>query len=405
MKKVLVEFYDEENLENVFSLLSMSYDKVMFITFSEDGTEEKYCSDSGLKKFIFNRLPDIETDIINVEEKTFLGIIKSLTGIINDQDAYDFDLTGGSEMVIAAIGHVVAVSSNPHISIHQYDIEEGKTIFRHPEFEIQEKEKRTPELTVPELVYLYGGKVTAKRDEMRPDAQAFKSEIVNLFDAVKLMSKDWNNFCTTPSEDFLVNGILRVKRFVENNTYMQACRKIGEALENAGLIADIEIYKEKGRFYYEYTLNCGKKLAFLYAKSGNVLEYYTYIAAIECGKYTDVCISVDMDADGIITTDNTDTSNEIDVMASMGHLPVCISCKNRSVINEYMYEISAVASAYCGKYAKPVIVSPVKNSRAIKNRAISMGIVLIENIANITFEKFKERLLTLENEEETETVE
>ena len=398
MEKVLVEFYDEENLENVFSLLSMTYDKVMFITFSEDGSTEKFNDDDGLKRFIKSRVPDIKTDIINVEQKTFSGIINALTKVINDEDEYDFDLTGGSEMVIAAIGHVVATSSNPKISIHQYDIETGNAIFRHPEFEVQEKGKTAPKLTVPELVYLHGGKVTAKIDDMRPDAKTLKSEVVKLFDAVKLMPKEWNNFCTTPSEDVLVNGVLRVKRFVENNNYMQTCRKIGDALETAGLITDIEIYKEKGRFYYEYTLNCGKKLAFLYAKSGNLLEYYTYIAAIECGKYTDICISVDIDADGVITTDNTDTSNEIDVVASSGHLPVCISCKNRAVINEYMYEISSVASSYCGKYAKPVIVSTVKNLTAIRKRAKSMGIVLIENIAEITFNDFKRKLAALENE-------
>ena len=99
-----------------------------------------------------------------------------------------------------------------------------------------------------------------------------------------------------------------------------------------------------------------------------------------------------MDIDGIITTDNTDTTNEIDVMASSGHLPICISCKNRSVINEHLYEISAVTLSYCGKYAVPVIVSTVKNLEAIGKRANSMGIVLIDNISKITFSDFKNKL-------------
>ena len=67
MEKVLVEFYDEENLENVFSLLSMTYDKVMFITFSEDGSTEKFNDDDGLKRFIKSRVPDIKTDIIDIK--------------------------------------------------------------------------------------------------------------------------------------------------------------------------------------------------------------------------------------------------------------------------------------------------------------------------------------------------
>lgn len=392
MQKILVEFYDEENLENVFSLLSAVYDRVLFITFSEDGTDERFENDNGLKKFIKSRVPDIKADALTVEEKTFAGIVKVLSDVVNETDAYDFDLTGGSEMVIAAIGHVVGLSKNKNISIHQYDIETGDTVFRHPEYETLERDQSAPRLTVPEIVSLYGGKVTARRDEMRPDAGKLKAEVIKLFSAVKNYSKEWNSFCTMPAEEFSENGRYRIRRFVENSGCMQTCRKIGDILEKEELISDIHADKEKGRFYFEYTLNCGKNLAFLYSKSGNVLEFYTYIAAIESGVYTDVCISVDMDIDGIITTDNTDTTNEIDVMASSGHLPVCISCKNRAVINEYMYEICAVASAYCGKYAVPVIVSTVGNSEAIEKRAKAMGIVLIDNIANLTFADFKGKL-------------
>ncbi|MBQ7040111.1 MAG: hypothetical protein IJN39_06040, partial [Clostridia bacterium] len=334
-----------------------------------------------------------------IKQKTFLGIVNALSSVINDKDAYDFDLTGGSEMVIAAIGHIFATSDNGNLSIHQYDIKTGDTVFRHPEYEVLKREQSAPKLTVPEIVALHGGKVTARRDELYPNAVKLKGGILKLFGAVKKLPKEWNNFCTVPSEEKFQKDKVHVSKQVENGNYMNACRKIGDALENAGLITDIEIFKKNGKFYYEYTLNCTKDEYFLYEKSGNILEYYTYLAMCECGAYTDVCVSVEMDADGIITTDNTDTTNEIDVMASSGHLPICVSCKNRAVINEYMYEISAVSEAYCGKYAVPVIVSNAKNLPAIEKRAKSMGIALVQNVADKTYEHFKNELKSIINKD------
>jgi len=390
--KTLVEFYDEENLENVFSLLSMTYDKVLFITFTEDGTDESFDNDNGLKRFIKNRAPDLKTEVLTVEEKSFLGIVKTLSGAINNEDAFDFDLTGGSEMVISAIGYVIARSENPNLSIHQYDISSGNTVFRHPEFETLRREQSAPKMTVPEFVALYGGKVMGTRDELRPDIKNFRDDIIKLFAATKGRSKAWNTFCTLSTEKIFDGDKIILKKEVPDGGKMKVCREVGDALFDEDIIYDIEITKEKSGFYYAFTLNCSKKSLILFEKSGNVLEYYTYLAAMECGAFTDVCLSVEMDFDGIITTDNTDTTNEIDVMASSGHLPVCISCKNRTIINEYLYEISAVSETYCGRYAVPVIVSVDENLPAIKKRAEAMGIVLIHNIKNITYESFKQEL-------------
>lgn len=395
MQKILVEFYDKENLENVFSLLSMTYDKVLFITFSDDKSNEAFENDEPLKRFIKRRAPHLEIGTVNVTEKKFTDIIDALSRAVNEKDAYDFDLTGGSEIVIAAIGHVVATSDNPNLSIHQYDIKTGSTVFRHPEYEILKREQSAPKLSVPEIISLHGGKAAAERNELYPNVIKLREGILKLFNAVKNCSKEWNTFCSIPFTEALNKDKMVITKSVENGNYMNVCRKIGDELEKAELITDIEIYKKNGRFYYEYTLNCKKEERFLYEKSGNILEYYTYLAATECGAYTDVCVSVEVDIDGLITQDNTDTTNEIDVMASSGHVPFCISCKNKAAINEHLYEILAVSKNYCGKYAIPVVVSNANNLPAIEKRAKAMGIVLIDNISDLTYEDFKRKLKCL----------
>jgi hypothetical protein len=50
------------------------------------------------------------------------------------------------------------------------------------------------------------------------------------------------------------------------------------------------------------------------------------------------------------------------------------------VEKEYLYEISTMARHFGGPYARAMVVSAVKNRRSIHNRAMEMGILLIDNV-------------------------
>ena len=75
-------------------------------------------------------------------------------------------------------------------------------------------------------------------------------------------------------------------------------------------------------------------------------------------------------------------------MVIHGHIPVFISCKNTRLENEHLYEITAMARHYGGRYARSVIVSNVENLPVIRNRAQEMGILLIDEVYKLPLEAF-----------------
>ena len=122
---------------------------------------------------------------------------------------------------------------------------------------------------------------------------------------------------------------------------------------------------------------------------------YTYAAVDRCGCFHDVVTGVYLDWDTEKNKSNDETTNEIDVIATAGCIPIVISCKNTNIVKEYLYELETVANHYCGKYSRKVIVTSAKTLPAIRNRANDMGITVIDNLAETGFKNFQEKLKKL----------
>ena len=394
MIKTLVEFYDSENLENIFPLLSNTYDKVLFVSFKDENPADFAKQNLALLSFIKGRMPQLSVDFCEINEKKFTQIVASLSSLIDDNNAYDFNLTGGSEIVIAAIGHVVATSHNKNLSIHQYDIKSGKTVFRHPDYTVLHRELSAPKLSVNELISLQGSTINLKKSILRPDINknGLSAEITRLWNAVKDCHKSWNTFCSIPYTTTKYQNYLNMTKEVFGQKHHAAYKTISDRLKKAGIMKNERAVKRGNVTIFTFTIDSYENAHFLYEKAGNLLEMYSYAAALDCGAFTDACVGVPVDWDGIITQDNTEPTNEIDLFLSTGHIPVCVSCKNCQVTSEYFYEIFSIAAHYGGQYAIPMIISTVKNLPSIQKRAKAMGILLIDNVAKITSSEFKQRL-------------
>lgn len=88
---------------------------------------------------------------------------------------------------------------------------------------------------------------------------------------------------------------------------------------------------------------------------GSVLELYTYKACLDSGIFHDVISSAVVRWDDVVG--HSSVSNEIDVMAARGVIPLFLSCKACDIKTEALNELAILRDRFGGKGAKAVIVT------------------------------------------------
>ena len=87
-------------------------------------------------------------------------------------------------------------------------------------------------------------------------------------------------------------------------------------------------------------------------------------------------------------------SNEIDVVAVRGCVPIFISCKVSDIKTRAINELAVLRDRFGGKGAKAVIVTTEICNAAARHRAAQMGIAVID-IEELAAGKASERLLVI----------
>ena len=109
---------------------------------------------------------------------------------------------------------------------------------------------------------------------------------------------------------------------------------------------------------------------------GSVLELYAYKACIDSGIFNDVISSAVVRWDD--TLGHGSVSNEIDVMAARGVVPLFLSCKTCDVKTEALNELAILRDRFGGKGAKAAIVTTEPCNAAARHRAAQLGIAVID---------------------------
>ena len=109
---------------------------------------------------------------------------------------------------------------------------------------------------------------------------------------------------------------------------------------------------------------------------GSVLELYAYKACIDTGIFNDVISSAVVRWDD--TLGHGSVSNEIDVMAARGVIPLFISCKTSDVRTEALNELAILRDRFGGKGAKAAIVTTEPCNAAARHRAAQLGVAVID---------------------------
>lgn len=400
--KTLIELFDSNQIENVVTGLSFLPDKIIFVGFKEIMNNKRI---SFLTEFFEIKSLNIKLEFVIVDRYDYDSIYNRLNTILDNNEDCVFDLTGGRELVLAAMG---AISESRNIPMLQYNISRSEIV------KVANCSSgfipKKASVSINESIILNGGLIVEDAiDNFEWDMNyEFRRDIDIMWQICRLDCSAWNKFSKALG-NLSIYGKTHDELWIsfENNSVVSPNtdtnpdENILNKLINKGIITDYKKSINKTEFRYK-----NSQIKQCLIKAGNVLELYTYLAAIEIteeydGYYDDIDVSVHIDWDGIIHEkfmSVKDTRNEIDVMLTRKLKPVFISCKNGEVHNEALYELFAVAEKFGGKYSKKILVAThvtsSYESRKFKlQRARDMKIDVIYDIDKMSKEEFKELLI------------
>lgn len=394
-----VEFFTKDAIENICTSLLQVPERVILIGDSKKLMQrhaERYQS------LFAQRGVAIEFVCKAVNKNSLQSVVDELTAILASYNDCVFDLTGGEDLYLVAMG--MLFERNQTIQMHRINLRnnslldcdmDGITIAEH----------NMPMLTVAECICLNGGDIVF--DDIRAGAtrrwawnEALQADIDALWEICRSDVREWNvqtsvfaaaeRFCSG-NEDPLVTEapIPYLQDYLENmGSGYVIFKRIINGLFNAGLLTYVDCNERSFMVAYK-----NETVKHCLLKAGQVLEMKLFSAACAAKEadhsrtYHDVMTGVQLDWDGKIHTQGEayDTENEVDVILMHGMTPVFVSCKNGAFTSEELYKLNAVAQKFGGKYAKKVLVATALDTACdapdyLRQRAKDMNILLVENV-------------------------
>lgn len=382
-----LEVFDGEVLENIITCLNFKMDKVIFFGQADTMTEElKARTEEALQKHCnVTRVAFEEVsmkDIDRVQEK--------ITYVVQREEQAGgkcyFDLTGGADMVLVAMG---MYSATHNIPMHRYDIPDRELKILNTDADHIDDcvESRQTELTIDDLVKLQGGVVDytmQKRFKDNLSDPTLRDDVEALWGIANCDMRLWNSFSSvlkatkTTVEDSLAEWLSRdkVKKLAaktgpigNEGGFMSFLNR----LQTAGCIEKLKSHGDWISFRYmsEHIRSC-------LLDAGSILELRTYFDRLESGLYSDCKIGTHLKWGINAADDGYIVNNEIDVLCQQGYVLNFISCKAGDPDQMALYELDTVASRFGGKYARRELVTAGKVELHHAQRAEEMDITVVQ---------------------------
>ena len=409
----IVEFFDGVSIDNMASCLAIRPEKIIFI--GENKPMKK--QEEAYLRFINSHSIKVEFDFKPINKNSVEQIVSALTEIVEEEENCAFDLTGGEDLVLVAMGIVFERYRNTNkIQMHRFNIRTGMIYDCDSDGQLPNVEQ--PMLTVKDNIMLYGGTIVSYNGEKGTYDWTFdddfESDLKNMWDICKVNPGLWNSqigtFSFIAESNRLENGELDV---CANRTHVEELMKnqkykftwvpgIVKAFSKRGLITDVVDSADVISFSFK-----NEQIKLCLTKEGTLLELmvllYAKLAKEKDGKpkFDDAVNGAYIDWDSTIhdvTDDEKDTENEIDVILMKGLVPIFISCKNGYVDETELYKLNTVAERFGGPNAQKVLIatyfgkSTVEGHKYFAQRAKDMKIQLIENVHELSDEAFAKKI-------------
>ncbi len=387
----IVEFYDKDHLENIVSTLLFRPDKVIFVGRS---TELMDTSVNNYRAALGNgftigtqKTGDLKTDFCCrvIPQDDFMAMVAALDEIVREEGECCFDLTGGEDMYLAAVGALFERYKDS-VQLHRFNIENGDLtdIDAHKKTSVLGGIK----LTVPQLITVYNGSVTSSSPLPKQFDEALWKDIRSMWKVCQKDNMKWNNHIHCMAQLYKRNksGSPRVLSLGETDykkavTNPKDMRNFIHQLFQKGFLTSAVFDKVSHTVRIVFKNELTKTLL---TNPGGLLELYVALAAsapkngesVFSDIRTGVTINWNAGDKSVIT------NNEIDVILMKGITPVFISCKNGETPVDELYKFATVTRLFGGHHAKMVLVAAScsrNTSAALFQRAEEMGITVIDH--------------------------
>lgn len=405
----VVEFFDGVSIYNMASCLAIKPQKIIFIGENKPmrKQEETYL------RFITSHNMNVEFDFRSINKNSVEQIVSVLTDIVEEEENCTFDLTGGEDLVLVAMGIVFEKYRNSQkIQMHRFNIRTGMIYDCDGDGQLPNVEQ--PKLTVKDNIMLYGGTIVSYDGEKGTYDWVFdddfKSDLKNMWEICKVNPGLWNSqigmFSVIVENNYAESGDLDVfvnKTYIEELMKNKKCKYMWASgmintLSKEGLITDVVDTSNEIAFSFK-----NEQVKLCLTKEGTLLELMVLLYAKSAKekdgtpKFDDAVNGAYIDWDSTIhdiTDEEKDTENEIDVILMKGLVPIFISCKNGYVDETELYKLNTVAERFGGPHAQKVLVATyfgkttADGHKYFVQRAKDMKIQLIENVHEFSDENF-----------------
>ena len=369
----LIELYDERAIENILAPDMFRPRRIIYLCPGD--IVQDHNRQAKLKAFFRRRGWDPELIFTEVSLFKADRILGQLLSIREKYPNCALDVTGGSDAALFAAGMFTAQTGAPAFTYSR----KKKRFYNISGADFADDLPCTLSYSVEEFFLMAGGTLLSGRVN-----NAILSDYLRDFDpffaCFLRFRRDWPDIISyiqkiSPAEHgqtppLSIQGKYSVKG--EHGSKNYANEAALKAFEQIGFIEDLAIVPgESVSFRFR-----DKTVRAWLRDVGSVLELYAYKACIDTGIFNDVISSAVVRWDD--TLGHGSVSNEIDVMAARGVIPLFISCKTSDVRTEALNELAILRDRFGGKGAKAAIVTTEPCNAAARHRAAQLGIAVID---------------------------
>ena len=369
----LIELYDERAIENILAPDMFRPERIVYLCpaeLSQDRKRQEKMRSFFLRRGWYPELLFMESSLFKADR-----ILRQLQAIYEKYPDCAVDVTGGSDAALFAAGMFSCKTGTPAFTYSRkqnrfYDI--SGAVFA-------DNVTCTLSYSVEEFFLMAGGTLLPGRVD-NTILSKYLSDFDPFFECFLHFRRDWTDIISyiqrvSPSEygqepSLYIQGKYTVKgdHGSRNTVNEDALRE----LARIGFIKDLKIVR-------------GESVSFRFRDSnvrtwlrdvGSVLELYSYKACIDSGIFNDVISSAVVRWDEVLG--HGSVSNEVDVMAARGVIPLFISCKACDIKTEALNELAILRDRFGGKGAKAAIVTTEPCNAADRHRAAQLGIAVID---------------------------
>ncbi|MBR3753172.1 MAG: DUF1887 family protein [Ruminiclostridium sp.] len=371
--ETLIELYDDRAIENILAPDMFRPQRIIYLCPVEIAQNRN--RQDKLRSFFSRR--GWEPELIFMEASLFKAdcILRQLLTIGEKYPGCAVDVTGGSDAALFAAGMFSAQTGAPAFTFSRksnrfYDISGA---------DFADNLDCTRSYSVEDFFLMAGGTLLPGRVD-NALLEQYLDDFDPFFSCFLRFRRDWSDIISyiqriSPAEygqtpPLSVQGKYTVKG--DHGSRNSANEGALKEFARIGFIRDLKIASGEAVSFRFRDANIRAWLRDV----GSVLELYAYKACIDAGIFNDVISSAVVRWDD--TLGHASVSNEIDVMAARGVIPLFLSCKATEIKTEALNELAILRDRFGGKGAKAAIITTEPCSAAAHHRAAQLEIAVID---------------------------